>query len=179
MLTICNVKLVFKFHLPFIAMKNENNYQIDELDKKILSILTKNARIPFLEVARDCGVSGAAIHQRVQRLSKLGIISGSQFNIEPKKLGYNTCAYIGIFLDNAAMFNDVSESLTNISEIIQCHYTTGQYSMFVKVYTKDNEHLRRVLADKIQAIPGIMRTETFISLEVLVDRQLPVLEAVK
>jgi len=157
-------------------MKNEYNYQIDELDRKILSILTKNARIPFLEVARECSVSGAAIHQRVQRLSKLGIISGSQFNIEPKKLGYNTCAYIGIFLDNAAMFSDVSSRLLSIPEIVQCHYTTGQYSMFLKVYTKDNEHLRRVLADKVQAIPGIMRTETFISLEVLTDRQLPVLE---
>ncbi len=160
-------------------MKNESNYQIDDLDKKILSILTKNARIPFLEVARECNVSGAAIHQRVQRLTKLGIISGSQFNIEPKKLGYHTCAYIGIFLDNAAMFNEVSDRLQQISEIIQCHYTTGQYSMFVKVYSKDNEHLRKVLADKIQAIPGIMRTETFISLEVLVDRQLPVLQESK
>jgi Lrp/AsnC family transcriptional regulator, regulator for asnA, asnC and gidA len=158
-------------------MKNENNYQIDELDKKILSILTKDARIPFLEVARECNVSGAAIHQRVQRLTKTGIISGSQFTISPKKLGYNTCAYVGIFLDNATMFHDVSSRLFAIPEIIQCHYTTGQYSMFIKVYAKDNEHLRIVLADKIQAIPGIMRTETFISLEVLVDRQLPVLEA--
>jgi Lrp/AsnC family transcriptional regulator, regulator for asnA, asnC and gidA len=158
-------------------MKHEHDYQIDDLDRKILSILTKNARIPFLEVARECNVSGAAIHQRVQRLTKLGIISGSQFNIEPKKLGYYTCAYIGIFLDNAAMFTDVTDRLLKTPEITQCHYTTGQYSMFVKVYTKDNEHLRKVLADKIQAIPGIMRTETFISLEVLVDRQLPILES--
>lgn len=160
-------------------MKNDSIYHIDSLDKKILSILTSNARIPFLEVARECNVSGAAIHQRVQRLSKLGIISGSQFNIDPKKLGYHTCAYVGIFLDNAAMFHNVSKSLIAIPEIVQCHYTTGQYSMFVKVYTRDNEHLRKVLADKIQAIPGIMRTETFISLEVLVDRQLPILEAAK
>lgn len=157
-------------------MKSDGIYQIDDLDKKILSILIRNARIPFLEVARECGVSGAAIHQRVQRLSKLGIISGSQFNIEPKKLGYHTCAYIGVFLDNAALFNDVSERLLEIPEITQCHYTTGQYAMFIKVYAKDNEHLRRVLADKIQSIHGIMRTETFISLEVLVDRNLPILE---
>lgn len=157
-------------------MKTDSMYQIDQLDKQILTILTKNARIPFLEVARECNVSGAAIHQRVQRLTKLGIISGSQFNIEPKKLGYHTCAYIGIFLDNAAMFNDVKDKLQDIAEIAQCHYTTGQYAMFIKVYTKDNEHLRRVLADKIQAISGIMRTETFISLEVLVDRNIPILE---
>ena len=132
--------------------------------------------MPFLEVARECDVSGAAIHQRVQRLTKLGIISGSQFVVDPKKLGYNTCAYIGIFLDNAAFFNDVTEKLVKIPEITQCHYTTGQYAMFLKVYAKDNDHLRKVLADKIQSIPGIMRTETFISLDVMVNRQLPVLD---
>jgi len=153
-----------------------NSFQIDSLDRKILSILIKDARIPFLEVARDCGVSGAAIHQRVQRLIRLGIISGSQFNLEPKKLGYHTCAYVGIFLDNAGLFNEVSANLIKIPEIVQCHYTTGQYAMFVKVYAKDNEHLRKVLADKIQAIKGVSRTETFISLDVLVDRQLPVME---
>lgn len=157
-------------------MKSDNNSNIDSLDRKILSILTKNARIPFLEVARECNVSGAAIHQRVQRLVKLGIISGSQFMVDPKRLGYHTCAYIGIFLDNAALFNDVSERLLKIAEITQCHYTTGQYAMFVKVFAKDNEHLRKVLADKIQSINGIMRTETFISLEVMIDRQLPIIE---
>ncbi len=157
-------------------MKSYSNSLIDSLDRKILSILTKNARIPFLEVARECNVSGAAIHQRVQRLTKLGIIAGSQFIVDPKKLGYHTCAYIGIFLDNAGLFPDVSERLLKIPEIIQCHYTTGQYAMFIKVYAKDNEHLRQVLADKIQSINGIMRTETFISLDVMVNRQLPILE---
>ncbi len=153
-----------------------DRFQIDSLDRKILSILTRNARAPFLEVARECGVSGAAIHQRVQRLTRLGIISGSQFNVEPKKLGYHTCAYIGIYLENAALFHDVSVKLKNIPEITQCHYTTGQYAMFVKVFAKDNEHLREVLADKIQSINGLSRTETFISLEVMIDRQLPVTE---
>jgi Lrp/AsnC family transcriptional regulator, regulator for asnA, asnC and gidA len=154
----------------------EHSLHIDSLDRKILSILTKNARVPFLEVARECHVSGAAIHQRVQRLTRMGIISGSQFTIEPKKLGYHTSAYIGIFLDNAALFHDVSEKLKRIPEIIQCHYTTGQYAMFVKVFTKDNEHLRKVLSEKIQSITGVARTETFISLDVIVDRQLPILE---
>lgn len=154
----------------------EHSLHIDSLDRKILSILTKNARVPFLEVARECHVSGAAIHQRVQRLTRMGIISGSQFTIEPKKLGYHTSAYIGIFLDNAALFHDVSEKLKKIPEIIQCHYTTGQYAMFVKVFTMDNEHLRKVLSEKIQSITGVSRTETFISLDVIVDRQLPILE---
>jgi len=152
------------------------NLQIDSLDRKILSILTKDARTPFLEVARECNVSGAAIHQRVQRLIRLGVISGSQLILEPKKLGYHTCAYIGIFLENASLFKDVSEKLIKIPEITQCHYTTGQYSMFIKVYTRDNEHLKDILADEIQAINGISRTETFISLDVLVNRQLPVIE---
>ncbi len=157
-------------------MKPTDHSLIDSLDRKILSILTQNARMPFLEVARECNVSGAAIHQRVQRLTKLGIIAGSQFVIDPKKLGYNTCAYVGIFLDNASMFPEVSEQLLKIAEITQCHYTTGQYAMFIKVYAKDNEHLRKILSEKIQSIDGIMRTETFISLDVMVNRQLPVLE---
>ena len=107
---------------------------------------------------------------------RLGVISGSQFNLAPKKLGFHTCAYVGIFLDNAGLFNEVSSKLIKIPEIVQCHYTTGEYAMFIKVYANDNEHLKKVLADKIQAIKGISRTETFISLDVLIDRQLPVLE---
>jgi Lrp/AsnC family transcriptional regulator, regulator for asnA, asnC and gidA len=156
----------------------KNNFQIDSLDIKILSILTKNARAPFLEVARACDISGAAVHQRVKRLMKLGIISGSQFTVDPKKLGFKTCAFIGIFLDNAALFNNVSEKLVKIPEITQCHYITGQYAMFVEVYTRDNEHLRIVLSDKIQSIKGVARTETFISLNVLIDRQMPMLEEI-
>jgi Lrp/AsnC family transcriptional regulator for asnA, asnC and gidA len=154
----------------------KNNFQIDSLDRKILSILTKNARIPFLEVARACNISGAAVHQRVQRLIKLGVISGSQYNVNPKMLGFKTCAFVGIFLDNAALFNSVSEKLVEIPEITQCHYITGQWAMFVEVYSRDNEHLRKILADKIQSITGVSRTETFVSLDVLIDRQMPFLE---
>ncbi|HLO60200.1 MAG TPA: Lrp/AsnC ligand binding domain-containing protein [Bacteroidales bacterium] len=153
----------------------KNNFQIDSLDRKILSILTKNARIPFLEVARACNISGAAVHQRVQRLIKLGVISGSQYNVNPKMLGFKTCAFVGIFLDNAALFNSVSEKLVEIPEITQCHYITGQWAMFVEVYSRDNEHLRKILADKIQSITGVSRTETFVSLDVLIDRQMPFL----
>jgi Lrp/AsnC family transcriptional regulator, regulator for asnA, asnC and gidA len=155
-------------------MKSDNGHQIDSLDRKILSILTKNAKMPFLEVARECNVSGAAIHQRVQRLTNIGIISGSRFIVDAKSLGYNTCAYIGIFLDNSSQFHDVSNRLLKIPEITQCHYTTGQYAMFIQVFAHDNEHLRQILSEKIQTINGVMRTETFISLDVLVDRQIPV-----
>jgi Lrp/AsnC family transcriptional regulator for asnA, asnC and gidA len=151
------------------------NLQIDNLDRKILDIITKNARIPYLEVARDCNVSGAAIHQRVQRLIRLGVIKGSEFKVDPIMVGFRTCAYIGLYLDNPGKYKDVISKLKEIAEVIECHYTTGNYSLFIKVYTHDNEHLREVLTEKIQAIPGVVRTETLISLEESISRQIPVL----
>jgi Lrp/AsnC family transcriptional regulator for asnA, asnC and gidA len=153
----------------------EEQVHIDSLDKKILSIIQGNARIPFLEVARECGVSGAAIHQRVQKLMRLGVITGSEFVVDPKKLGFNTCAYIGIYLEKAGLYKEVVAQLKDIPEIVQCDYTTGNYSIFVKVYTRDNLHLKEILADKIQSIRGVARTETFICLEESFVRQLPVL----
>jgi len=151
----------------------DDTHHIDELDKKILSLITKNARIPYLEVARECKVSGAAIHQRIQRLSKMGVITGSEFSISPKKIGFNTCAYVGIFLDSAHLYPEVVEKLEQIPEITQCHYITGGYSIFIKIYTRNNEDLKLLLVDKVQAIQGISRTETFISLEESFNRQLP------
>lgn len=148
---------------------------IDDLDRKILDIITNNARIPYLEVARECGVSGAAIHQRVQRLMRIGVIKGSEFKVDPVLVGFKTCAYIGIFLEHPGHFREVVEEFKNIPEIIECHYTTGNYSLFIKVYTLDNEHLKNILTEKIQNIPGIVRTETLISLEESINRQIPVL----
>ncbi len=151
------------------------NLLIDNLDRKILDIITKNARIPYLEVARECGVSGAAIHQRVQRLIRIGVIKGSEFKVDPVMVGFRTCAYIGVFLDHPGHYRDVIARFKEIPEIIECHYTTGNYSLFIKVYTNDNDHLRRILTDNIQTIPGIIRTETLISLEESINRQIPVL----
>ena len=148
---------------------------IDDLDRKILDIITKNARIPYLEVARECGVSGAAIHQRVQRLIKIGVIKGSEFKVDPVLVGFHTCAYIGIFLEHPGHFREVVKKFREIPEIIECHYTTGNYSLFIKVYTRDNEHLKDILTERIQNIPGIVRTETLISLEESINRQIPVL----
>ena len=149
--------------------------QIDSLDKRIIGILKDNARIPFLEVARACQISGAAVHQRVQRLTRLGIIRGTQFNLDPKKLGYHTCAFMGIFLERASMFKDVVAELNRIPEVTECHYIMGNYSIFVKVYARDNEHLKYILLEKLQVIKGVVRTETMISLEQTLDRQVPVL----
>jgi Lrp/AsnC family transcriptional regulator for asnA, asnC and gidA len=150
------------------------NYQIDNLDRKILAIIKKNARTPFLEVGRACDVSGAAVHQRVQRLIKEGIITSSEFILDPQKVGYHTCAYIGIFLEKASLYKDVAKQLERVPEIVECHYTTGNYSIFIKIYAKTNEHLRNILTDNLQTIAGISRTETFISLEESFKRQLPV-----
>ncbi len=147
---------------------------IDELDENILRLITKNARIPFLEVARECGVSGAAIHQRVQRLLNIGVVSGSEFVVNPQKLGYNTCAFMGIYLDNAKYHTSVVDALREIPEVIECHYVTGQYAIFVKIQTKTNKHFKQLIDRELQDVKGIARTETFISLEMDFKRQVPI-----
>ncbi|MCF0191561.1 MAG: Lrp/AsnC ligand binding domain-containing protein, partial [Marinilabiliaceae bacterium] len=159
-------------------MSENNNFdaysQTDELDRKILRMIMENARIPFLEVARECNVSGAAIHQRVQRLTQLGIIKGSEFIINPNKIGYQTCAYIGIFLKDSKYFDDVVAEMKKIPQIVECHYTTGQYAIFIKIYAKSNEHMKYILHDKLQTIDGIASTETIISLEESFKRQISI-----
>lgn len=152
----------------------EQAADIDELDEKILKLITKNARIPFLEVARECGVSGAAIHQRVQRLLNIGVVKGSEFIVSPQKLGYNTCAYMGVHLEKAKFHRQVVEALRNIPEVVECHYTTGQYAIFVKIQTKTNKHLKQLIDKELQDVEGIARTETFISLEMDFKRQVPI-----
>jgi Lrp/AsnC family transcriptional regulator, regulator for asnA, asnC and gidA len=152
----------------------EQAADIDQLDEKILKLITKNARIPFLEVARECGVSGAAIHQRVQRLFNIGVITGSEFIVNPQKLGYNTCAYMGIYLEKAKFHTQVVAAMREIPEIVECHYTTGQYAIFIKIQTKTNKHLKKIIDEKLQEIEGIARTETFVSLEMDFKRQVSV-----
>ena len=155
-----------------------NKLRIDSLDKKILSILTKDARTPFLEVARRCSVSGAAIHQRIQKLKDSGVIVGSQFNISAKNVGYSTCAFIGlqVNLTSTRTHQEVFNKIMRIPEIVECHHVTGNYSLFAKVYTYNNEHLKKVIVEKIQSIVEITATETIISLEEGFLRQLPIVE---
>lgn len=152
-------------------------HRIDRLDKKILQLISQDARIPFLEVARECNVSGAAIHQRIQKLKNTGIIKGSEFIVDNYKVGYQTCAYIGITLSDSKTFADVAEELSKIPEIVECHYCTGKYSLFVKIYARDNRHLLQVIVDRMTGIKGISHTETFqISLDEVFRRQLTVFE---
>ena len=148
--------------------------KIDNLDKKILSILSKNARIPFKDVAAECGVSRAAIHQRVQHLINGGVITGSGFDVNPKSIGYSTCTYVGLNLERGSMYKDVVKQLKDIPEIVECHYTTGSYTMLLKVYARDNEQLMDLLNNKIQMIPGVVSTETLISLDQSIKREIPV-----
>lgn len=152
-------------------------HQIDRLDKKILQLISQDARIPFLEVARECNVSGAAIHQRIQKLKNTGIIKGSEFVIDTYRVGFQTCAYIGITLNDTKSFNAVVEELKKIPEIVECHYATGKYSMFVKIYARDNRHLLSIILEKMTPIKGIAHTETFqISLDEVFRRQLSAFE---
>ncbi len=156
----------------------EKGFQIDSTDKKILEILSANARMPYLEVARMCGISGAAVHQRVQKLMDAKIINGSQFFLNPKGLGYYTCAFIGIQVNLTpnSTHENVFQTIKEIPEIVECHHISGKYSLFVKVFTKNNEHLKKIIVEQIQTIPEVAATETFISLEEGFLRQLPVKE---
>ena len=152
----------------------EKSLHIDGIDKIILKNLMKDARIPILSIAREVGISGAAIHQRLRKLEKSGLLEGSKFIVNPKVLGYKTLAFVGIFLDTSSTYKDALNRLKKIDEVIESHYTTGNYAIFVKLLCRDNEHLMQVLNKQIQAIKGVSRTETFISLDQQIDRQLKI-----
>ena len=139
-------------------------------------MIAADARVPFLEVARACNVSGAAIHQRIQKLTNLGVLKGSQFVIDPEKIGYETCAYIGLNLKNPEDFDRVVTELQIIPEVTECHYTTGNFDMFIKIYAMNNHHLLTMIHDKLQPL-GLASSETLISFHSAFNRQLPVVGA--
>ena len=176
---VCKMFAVSIILLTFANRNNSINTlppmeKIDNLDKKILSILSKNARIPFKDVASECNVSRAAIHQRVQRLIDSDVITGSGFDVNPKSLGYSTCTYVGITLERGSMYKEVVKRLEHIPEVVECHFTTGPYTMLVKLYARDNEQLMHLLNGQLQEIPGVVATETLISLEQNIKREIPV-----
>ena len=153
------------------------NQRLDGLDKQILKLIAADARIPFLEVARACDVSGAAIHQRIQKLTNMGILKGSQFIMDPEKLGYETCAFIGLNLKNPEDFDTVVEELKRIPEVTECHYATGNFDMFIKIYAQNNHHLLTIIHDKLQPL-GLSSSQTLISFHSAFERQLPIMEMV-
>lgn len=151
-------------------------YTIDEIDRRILYILIKDARTPFLEIAREVGISGAAIHQRVNKLQKNGIITGSRLMVDPSALGLNVCAFVSIVVTESGKLKDVIAALKGIPEVVECHFITGKYSLLIKLYCRDNSHLMDVLLGGIQNIPSIQSTETMISLDKAFERQIKVRE---
>lgn len=148
--------------------------KIDALDMQIMDIISSNARIPFKDVATACNVSRAAIHQRVQRLIDMNVIVGSGFHVNPKSLGYATCTYVGIRLEKGSMYRRVVEELRSIPEIVECHFTTGPYTMLIKLYARDNEQLMELLNTRIQGIHGVDSTETLISLDQSIKKEVPI-----
>lgn len=148
--------------------------KVDDLDKKILEMISCNARLPFKEVADVCGVSRAAVHQRVQHLIDDGVIIGSGFHVDPSCLGYNTCTYVGITLEKGSMYKSVVDEFEKIPEIVECHFTTGPYTMLIKLYARDNAHLMTLLNDRLQEIEGVFSTETLISLKQSIKKEVPI-----
>ena len=146
--------------------------EIDDLDRKILSILMQNAKTPYTEIAKKLYVSGGTIHVRMNKLEEAGLVKGYNLVVDYEKLGYDIVSFLGIYLDKSSLYEQVAEQLTAIPEVVSAHYTTGQYSIFAKIVCRDTTHLRTVLHDKIQHIKGIQRTETFISLEESINRPL-------
>jgi Lrp/AsnC family transcriptional regulator for asnA, asnC and gidA len=148
--------------------------KIDKLDRKILEIISQNARIPFKDVAEVCNVSRAAIHQRVQKMIEMKVIIGSGYHVNPRVLGYNTGTYLGVTLERGSMYKDVVPEFEKIPEVVECHFTTGPYTMLIKLYARDNEHFMELLNGRIQEIPGVISTETLISLRQSIKREIPV-----
>ena len=151
-----------------------HNSGIDSLDKQILSILMRDATIPYTEIAKELIISGGTVHVRMKKLHEMGVVVSANLIIDPSKIGYDICAFLGIFLEKGSEYNKAVDAMKKIEEIVELHYTTGTYSMFAKIICKDTQNLRQVLNEKIQAIPGVQRTETFISLEESIKRQIQI-----
>ncbi|GHM99307.1 AsnC family transcriptional regulator [Cytophagales bacterium WSM2-2] len=152
------------------------NFQIDKLDKQILSMLIKDSTIPYTEIAKELVISAGTVHVRMRKLTEIGVVLGSHLEINPSKAGFDICAFLGIFLEKGSEYHDCVAFMKKIPEIVELHYTTGVYSMFAKIICRDTQHLREVLNESIQTIRGVQRTETFISLEESIKRQIEIKE---
>lgn len=146
--------------------------KIDGIDKIIIKRLVEDARTPVLGIAREVGISGAAIHQRLRKLEDSELMLGSKLILNPKALGYTTTAFVGVFLESASLYSSAIKRLQDIPEVVECHYTTGNWSIFIKILARDNEDLMHILNKEIQRINGVARTETFISLDQQINRQI-------
>ena len=152
------------------------NLDVDKLDLQILSLLMENAQMPYTEIAKKLVVSGGTVHVRMKKLDSIGVVRGSHLEIDPSKLGYDICAFVGMFLEKGSLYNEIVTQLESIEEITEIHYTTGRYGIFIKIISRNTRELRSVLNDKIQPIVGIQRTETYISLEESMKRPIKILD---
>ena len=151
-------------------------HELDHLDRQILSILMEDAKIPYTDIARQLDVSGGTVHVRMKKLEDLGIVKGARLEVDEAKLGYDIISFIGIFLEKSSLYQEVISQINEIPEVVNAYYTTGNYSIFTKIICKDTDDLRKLLSEKIQAISGIQRTETFIALEERIDRPITLIE---
>lgn len=148
-----------------MMVKGESHYQIDNLDKTILTALMENARTPYAELAKRFGVSAGTIHVRVEKMKQAGVIEGTRVQVNSKKLGYDVCCFIGIILKSARDYPAALAKLEQLEEVVEAYYTTGQYSIFIKVMTRSIDELQQVLINRLQTIDEIQSTETLISLQ--------------
>lgn len=151
----------------------DKNLEIDNIDLQILSLLMEDANMPYTEIGKKVFVSGGTVHVRMNKMEQMGIVKGAQLVIDYAKLGWDISAFLGIYLDKSSLYEEVSKELEKIPEVVNAHYTTGNYSIFAKIICRDTQHLREVLHDKIQKVKGIQRTETFISLDESINRSIP------
>ncbi len=149
-------------------------HEIDKLDKQILKLLMHDVTRAYTDIAKELNVSGGTIHVRMKKLNDLGVVKGSQLIVNPSAVGYDICAFIGVYLEKGSDYKETVEQMRQIPEIVELHYTTGSYSMFVKIICRDTKHLREILNEKIQAIEGVQRTETLISLDESISRQITI-----
>ncbi|MCC9166507.1 Lrp/AsnC ligand binding domain-containing protein [Pontibacter harenae] len=150
------------------------NYEIDKLDKEILKLLMEDVTRAYTDIAKELNVSGGTIHVRMKKLTEMGVVKGAQLLVNPSAVGFDVCAFIGVYLEKGSEYKDTVTQMQKIPEIVELHYTTGSYSMFVKLVCRDTKHLRQVLNEKIQEIEGVQRTETLISLEESISRQITI-----
>ncbi|HEX6982321.1 MAG TPA: winged helix-turn-helix transcriptional regulator [Balneolaceae bacterium] len=148
----------------------EKSLELDDIDRKILSLLMEDADLPYTEIAKRVFVSGGTIHVRMKKMKEMGIVEGSRLKVNYSRIGYDVMAFLGIYLEKSSLYDEAAEGLSEIPEVINVNYTTGSYSIFAKLICKDTQHLRRVLHDKVQKVRGVQRTETFISLDETINR---------
>lgn len=150
-----------------------SSYNLDSVDKEIIYMLMDNAKTSLAHISKNVGISTTAVHQRIKKLEQAGVIENSISFLNPRKIGYKVVSYIGVFLDQPSYYHDAVKALKEVNEVVEAHYTTGNYTIFLKVLCRDNDHLMEIL-NKLQKLKGVTRTETFISLEQSINRQLKV-----